>query len=274
MGARPYWRAQSSTLPGLETLMSDLMFPTIAAQTASGGMTEFERTSPDAAASRAAASREKWAGYGETGARTVRDAAALTLATLLTRGAGGGQGLQALSRIGTSGGLGMVEQPGSLSERAERGALHAGGTGAVEAVMGPGMRALMLPSKLLALLKKGSPAPNVGTGIGTGFKAADFAPTPTLYDASGRPVRSKVTALEHLEGAAPRLRQVMETLRQPPPTPPSTLNVAGKIAGSTAGTEYPEETLGALITAGVLGKDLLPSMGGRSAHWGGPIHSQ
>src|SRR3990167_6681341 len=82
------------------------------------GETEFERTSPDVAASRAAQQRLEHAQTGETVARGVRDAAALTLATLLTRGAGGGAFPQALSRIGTSGVMSAAETPGGLAKRA------------------------------------------------------------------------------------------------------------------------------------------------------------
>ena len=215
--------------------------------------TEFERTSPDVAESKRAEQIARWGGYGETGAKATRDAALLALATLLTRGAGGGQGFQALARIGTGAGIGAAA-PGSPEERARQGALTGAGTATGEALMAGIPFAGRLPGKLAhtigRMFARGAAreAPHAGLGVGTGFKASDLAPTPLVYDAYGRPAASKVNAMENLNQVVPQIRQAMLRLRAPGMSPrPGPAQTMAKIGGSTLATEQPEATLGSTL---------------------------
>ena len=139
--------------------------------------TAFERTDPDVAASKRAERVATLGRIGEVGARTARDAALLAMVTLLTRKAGGGQALQALSRIGTSGGIGAAAA--DPDERLRRGIMTGAGSGTLEALVGiPGAaRVLMqatsrnLLGPLAGMLSRGGGAKvaNTGAGIGTGL---------------------------------------------------------------------------------------------------------
>ena len=229
--------------------------PAVPSQGASPQETEFERTSPDVAASRAASRRLSRAETGETVSRAVRDAAAMTLATLLTRGAGGGALPQALARIGTAGGLKAAETPGTLSERAGAGALGAGGAAVPEALFAAPAGALMGArgiGRLLSSLKPAASAPvKLGAGLGIGLNAKDLTPTPLLYNAAGRPILSRVPGVEALEAAVPRLR----ALGVPPAASkgmPGVGGTAARIGADVLGTRDPELTIGGALGLGAL----------------------